>query len=368
MGRPGRGATVAAVLALLAPVSACDASINADESVLLFPTAAHFADPADSWEIPIHAWVFEAEDDSLWRAALVAQAAALLRLDGQAPENDLFRQRAWMFLVDNERGQTVQLRVGDRDVSIGPTGANGHVQGLVRIGRAELAGVAENGWVAVETVLDAGDPRRFAGAAQLLEPDGVSVISDVDDTIKVSDVADMQALLANTFLREFRPVPGMAALYRRWAGAGVAFHYVSSSPWPLYPALAGFLDAEDFPRGSFHLRTIRLKDESFFNLFQAPEAFKIPTIEGLFNTFPGRRFVLVGDSGERDPEIYGEIARRFPEQIVHVFVRTRPDDTEASARMDAAFAGVPSDLWTVFYDPAELADFSIARRTEAVTW
>lgn len=229
---------------MLSPLSACSASIDDDETVLLFPTAAHYEGSADAWEIPVHGWVFEAEGDSSWRAGLVAQAASMLGLDPGATDNALFRERGWMFLVDNERGQTPDLRIGRRDVALGPTGADGHARAVVRIDRAELADVPDDGWVPVEAVLAPGDPRRFAGEIQLLGCCGVSVISDIDDTIKISEVADRRALLANTFVREFRPVPGMPELYRRWAASGTAFHYVSSSTWQLYPALAAFLDDE----------------------------------------------------------------------------------------------------------------------------
>lgn len=351
------GAVIAAAMAIMSPLSACSASIDEDETLLLFPTAAHHADSADAWEIPIHGWVFEGEGDSLWRSVLVAQAAVILGLDRSATENALFRQRAWMFLVDNERQQTVDLRIGPRDTALGPTGADGHARALVSIDRAELADTPENGWVRVEALLASGDPRRFAGEAQLLERAGISVISDIDDTIKISDVTDRQALLANTFLREFRPVPGMPDLYGRWAASGAAFHYVSSSPWQLYPALAAFLDGEGFPRGSFDLRQFRLKDESFFDLFQESDAYKVPAIAAIVGRYPGRRFILVGDSGERDPEVYGEIARRFPEQVVQIFIRDIFTGAGPVGRMDAAFAGIPQHRWTVFRNPEELAGY-----------
>ena len=99
-------------------------------------------------------------------------------------------------------------------------------------------------------MLRRGDTRRFTGRVQLVEPQGRSVISDIDDTIKITGVGDPQAMLANTFLRPLRPVPGMATLYRQWADRGAVFHYVSASPWQLYAPLADFLAAEQFPAGT----------------------------------------------------------------------------------------------------------------------
>ena len=66
-------------------------------------------------------------------------------------------------------------------------------------------------------------------------PEGLSIIW-YRDTVKVSNV-NKRELLANTFLREFTPIEGMAALFRRWGRAhGAVFHYVSASPWQLWAA------------------------------------------------------------------------------------------------------------------------------------
>ena len=143
-----------------------------------------------------------------------------------------------------------------------------------------------------------GDDRRFASVAFLLADSGVSVVSDIDDTVKISEVRDKQKLLRNTFMHEFQAVPGMADTYRTWAAAGAAFHYVSASPWQLFDPLDAFFKAASFPAGSLHLKQFRWKDSSFFSLFQDPVAYKKPIIAGLLTRYPHRRFVLVGDSGE----------------------------------------------------------------------
>src|SRR6185295_2069331 len=98
------------------------------------------------------------------------------------------------------------------------------------------------------------------GQAYLLPPTGESVISDIDDTLKHSQVACKKTLLANTFLRPYETIPGMAGVFRDWWAEGAAFHYVSSSPWQLYEHLAAHLADEGFPTGSFHLRHFRLRD------------------------------------------------------------------------------------------------------------
>ncbi len=264
-----------------------------------------------------------------------------------------------MFLVDNERGKKLEVRLGGQRFGLARSEANGHFTGRLGLRRDWLAGLAGDAWLPVEAVMPEDDRRRFTGRVQLLRPEGFSVISDIDDTIKISVVTDKRELLANTFLREFRDVPGMARAYGRWAEVGAAFHYVSSSPWQLYPALSEFMARKGFPPGAFHLKSFRLKDRTFFELFAAPEDTKIPTIESILSAFPGRRFVLVGDSGEKDPEIYGTIARRYRDQVAHVFIRDVSPENEQWERFAAAFSGLPESSWTVFRDAEVLAQFDL---------
>ena len=188
-----------------------------------------------------------------------------------------------------------------------------------------------------------------------LEDEGVSVISDIDDTIKITEVRNRTATLRNTFLREFQPVPGMADVYRSIARSNQAtFHYVSASPWQLYEPLAEFVRAKSFPAGTFELKQFRWKDRSALDLFASPEKFKPGVIEPLLKQFPKRKFILIGDSGERDPEIYGVLARKFPNQIIHIYVRDVTNEPRDSLRYRKAFRDVPDSKWQSFRDPGEI--------------
>lgn len=195
----------------------------------------------------------------------------------------------------------------------------------------------------------------YGGQVHLLESTGLSVISDLDDTIKVSEVLDRDKLLRNTFLRPFVPVEGMADAYRAWMiHDGAQFHYVSSSPIQLYVPLSEFVQASSFPAGTFHLKEFRWKDESFFNLFASSVEHKLGVIEPILRRFPQRRFVLVGDSGEKDPEIYGALARDFPAQIFRVLIRDVTGDPRESDRYSNAFREVPDVKWSLFKNAAQL--------------
>jgi hypothetical protein len=338
------------LLALLAAAGArAGSTLDADQELILFPTSAHLEGASDTWRVPLHGWVFEPERHSAWRALLVHELAA--RLSPTAAQDRLFRQRVRLFLVDGERGRTVRLQVAGSETTLGPSDSGGHLRGEVRVGPGAARVFAPDGWLGVAAALPAGDERRFAGRVQLVATEGLSVISDIDDTVKVSQVLDRRELLANTFLRPWRAVPGMAELYRRWADRGAAFHYVSASPWRLEPALSDFLREQDFPAGSLHLRAFRNQERSALQLAGDPASFKTPTIESIIRDWPGRRYILVGDTGEQDGRVYASIATRFPEQVLHVALRR----VEGAPPLPEALTRLPAHRWTVFSDPAELA-------------
>jgi hypothetical protein len=343
---------VLSVYPMLAPASA--SSLKADEDVIIFPTAAHLDLESNSWVVPVHGWVFEPADDSIWRSVLVDELLEWLELRPDLKNKEIFRSRARMFLVDNERGKTFDLESAGLDFRTLPSSSNGHFRQALQINRKRAAIHLDGDWLSFEIDTETTGGRKFEGRVQLIPPKGLSVISDIDDTIKISSVLDREELLINTFLKKYQPVPGMPEVYRSWAKEGAVFHYVSGSPWQLYPFLTDFMSREGFPPGSFALRSFRIKDRTFFNLFASPEETKIPAIESIVTRFPGRRFILAGDSGERDPEVYGEVARNHLDQIVRIFIRDVTGGDVSIERLEKAFSGIGRDRWKVFRDAEEL--------------
>ena len=129
---------------------------------------------------------------------------------------------------------------------------------------------------------------------------GISIISDIDDTIKITGVLDgKDTILQNTFFRKARQVPHMSEVYQNWASIGAHIHYVSNSPWQVFPALSEFMTQQHFPQGSVHLRNVGTGDL----LRNKPGKHKLEVISAILRDFPHRKFILVGDSGEMDPEM-----------------------------------------------------------------
>lgn len=334
--------------------------IAADEEVLFFPTSGSFDPESGEWSIPINGWVFERETDSIWRSALFGVLISALDLDENAAVNEVFRRRAGLFLVDSESGKKLSVRIGGKTFCLDKSTGSGQVAAVVKVEKERFHHTGGITWADFETVLPPGDGRKFSGQVQLVSPEGVSVISDIDDTVKKSEVLDKSELLANTFLRKYEAIPGMAAVYRKWEEAGASFHYVSLSPWQLYPSLAEFIKEQNFPLGSFHLRTFRLTNKTVLHILGKPEWLKPEAIEEILSRYPKRKFILVGDSGEMDPEVYGEVARKHPDQIVHIAIRNVTGQTADDSRYKTAFADIPTERWTIFSDPANLTEIAVS--------
>lgn len=335
---------------------AASSTVKKDEEVIFFPTAAHLDAESGEWILPIHGWIFEPEKDSILRNVLL-EVLARISEKFFVKEGDFdkkrFEERLRMFIVDNERNKRISISVQGQTFAMKPSQPNGHFYGEVRIPAADLKGSVSY------QAMDVKGDRQFEGVGHLLEPEGVSVVSDIDDTIRDSQVLDKKKMLEKTFLEEFEAIPGMSGAYNAWLEQGASFHYVSSSPWQLYPFLWEFLKVEKFPGGSFHLKLIRLKDASVLNFFKSALETKVPIIKKLIQRFPKRKFILVGDSGEYDPEVYGIIGRQFPDNLLHIYIRDVTSKVAKTERFQEAFKDIPPHKVTVFTDTGVLKNLKI---------
>ena len=341
------------------PVAALrrNSPVRADETVLFFTSAA-WPSPAKagSWEVEIHGVIFEEEK----RPELSAILVTLLGLNRESltkPEQAILQQRIALFMVDHERGKSLPVRAGQSLHVLPETGPNGHFRHTVTLSADAMAAGAVSSVLPLTALTPPGDERQFAGCACVLA-DGPQplVISDVDDTIKITSVRDRAAAKLNTFCRPFQAVPGMAELYGKWQQQnGAGFCYVSGSPWQLYRPLERFRTEQKFPAGSWHLKHLRLADpETVRAFFAAQTNFKLQAIEPLLARWPQRPVVLVGDSGEQDPEIYATLARRHPQRIARIFIRDASGGTLEAGRCRKAFEGIAAEKWQLFKDPADL--------------
>jgi phosphatidate phosphatase APP1 len=149
-----------------------------------------------------------------------------------------------------------------------------------------------------------------------------AVISDIDDTVLQTHVTQKLKMIwvtlsGSAFTRI--PFEGTSALYRALSvgasgGASNPIFYVSKSPWNLYDFLVDFMDYHELPRGPLLLRDVGLREAP-------PIDHKTAAVNRLLETYPSLPFILIGDSGERDPDIYLETAARYPGRVRAIYIR-----------------------------------------------
>jgi phosphatidate phosphatase APP1 len=153
------------------------------------------------------------------------------------------------------------------------------------------------------------------------------VISDIDDTIVPTGATRFWEMLKTTFLGNAQtrvPFPGVAAFYQALSKGLVGhennpFFYVSSSPWNLYDFLRELMHVHNLPQGPLMLRDIGLSRDHFFAGSHTEH--KLVQIERIFDIIRDIPFILIGDSGQHDAEIYLQVIRDFPGRVKMVYIR-----------------------------------------------
>jgi hypothetical protein len=343
--------------------------LSDDQRVVLYRTYAYFDQQNGVWKVPITGFVYQMGRESMRQRMFLRVLQQILNTDEDLLKtNDVFEDRIRGFLHVPQRGKSLVFRLGDSGLTAtGRSKRSGHIRCSANLSEHDVTSTLADSPtgqpeqpINYQVLLPPSDERQFASALEFIPPRGISVISDIDDTIKITQVAHRKQLLHNTFLNPFVTVPGMAQLYQSWKKSGAAFHYVSSSPWQLYEPLDELLTQSDFPTGSFHLRSYRFGDPTVVRLFLSRKRNKYKVIKSIFLRFPDRRMVLIGDSGEKDPEIYGKVARKFPRQIERILIRRVEGRPWTRKRVRTAFRSIPRELWQTFRVPTQIRELDFS--------
>jgi phosphatidate phosphatase APP1 len=205
-------------------------------------------------------------------------------------------------------------------------------------------------------LLEPAGPARATGQVLVPRDPQYAVVSDLDDTVLHSSATSLWQMAKLTLLHNAHtrlPYEGVAGFYQALQRGrdGEAYNpvfYVSNSPWNLYDLLEDFLDVHGIPRGPLLLRDWSLRT------LKAGETHKLAAIQALLDTYPALQVVLVGDCGERDPEIYRQVVLGHPGRVLAVYVRDVAPERHAAVRAIAAeLAGHGVDL--VFSPDTEAA-------------
>jgi hypothetical protein len=312
----------------------------------------------------VHAYVFERERRPGARYAF----EQYLDIDVDALSLDQrknYHDRTSLMLIDAERDKQLFLQ-----------GESGHAMQLQRTDSEGVtsssawlpftAQAKNSGWITYNV---SGPNQRFTGRAQIVPDLGTSIISDIDDTIRDTHVLDTREMLMNTFVRQLKAVPGMAALYQSALRTqGVRIHYLSNAPHALYPLLQQFFTEAGFPEGSVHPRAISASSAGWAKLFKADllDSHKAKVIKSLVQDFPERSFVLIGDTGEQDPAIYGAIARKYPQRVRMILLRDVTGEARDSPRYIKDLRAIAPAKWQLFQKASALtlADLKLKQASQ----
>jgi len=354
--RPGLATNL---LSHLGPWNPIPHQITSNDTVWLLDNTAYRSAKNNEWQAEFVAAEFD-KDTGVEVSTVVADVAEKLGLGkGDAAEATI-QERLIPFVQAVLPARVVHLDfAGQRELKLGPSGRNGissDIRALPEFGSGEVVTSVPrvpqgtNGILEMKTVY--------------AEPEGWGLISDIDDTIKVTQTSDPIGILRSTFVSEPAAVEGMPELYQfiqRIITPSAPFFYLSASPYNLYQFLRGFRD-KFYPQGTMILRDANWMNLSglLSNLTLGTQAYKVDRMEKINSWLPRRKMICIGDSTQSDPEAYGEIYRKYAGWVKLILIRKVTDiasvgiqEKNEPKRFESAFKGIPDDIWHVFETPEE---------------
>ncbi|KAH6673363.1 hypothetical protein B0J14DRAFT_481518 [Halenospora varia] len=349
------------LLSYLGPWNPFPKEITDKDTVWLLDNTA-YRSANGHWQAEFVAAVFD-QNSGVEISTVVADVAEKLGIGKGDVQEATIRERLMPFVQEILPGRVVQADFAQKpevpDLKLGPGGRNGissdikplpHFEGGAVVHTAAKVPQGANGVLQMKTVY--------------AEPEGWGVISDIDDTIKVTQTSDPIGILRSTFIDQGTPITGMPELYaylQTLITSTSPFFYLSASPYNLYSFLS------DFRRKHYPQGTMILRDSSWMNLAGllsnltlGTEEYKVDRISKINSWLPRRRMICIGDSTQSDPEAYGQTYHKHPGWVHLILIRKVKDiaaiGIEAKnepKRFERAFAGVPKEVWHVFEDPQE---------------
>jgi hypothetical protein len=317
-----------------------DEGIAADENVVFYPSLGMNPDDGTDCKIEVRGRIFEERRlQGLTNIALTLAGVPhgrdptefLGRLANEEEALRLFKERVKQFILDGEGNEQFDIAITGEFVKYPASDSQGFfgffkpwlMVSATKI-RTQTQG-NDSRWVSYTTT-SKNRKRTFEGRSLLLRRHGVIVVSDIDDTIKVSNVPEPRELIINTLFRPFRHTPGLPETYKAWAENNADFIYLTNSPYQLFEPLTKYLQDEGhYPAGAYYMRLVGFDDlmrsiaehlcvDARVGVKENPKKHNlIPVLEA----FPERKFVLVGDSTELDAEIYVDLyqGKNFPSKF-----------------------------------------------------
>ncbi len=283
---------------------------------------------------------------------------------GAKPGRKLEKARGWRsFTSSPVNNAVVHIQMGE-SVTQTRTDRSGYVD-------CRVNGDLQPGWGKVRLSTEGSAP--VEAPIRVVDPAvKFGVISDIDDTVMVTALPRPLLAAWNTFVLDEHArmaVPGMAVLYERLvtANAGAPVIYLSTGAWNVAPTLSRFLSRHLYPAGPLLLTDWGPTPDRWF---RSGQEHKRNTLQRLAREFPDIRWLLIGDDGQHDPEIYSEFAHAFPDNVAAVAIRRLSPTQAVLAGAVPGPAGSPEAVGsggkTWFSAPDGAGLWSLLRDTDVV--
>ncbi|KAI1087900.1 hypothetical protein F5B19DRAFT_486350 [Rostrohypoxylon terebratum] len=299
--------------------------VTDEDTVWLLDNTAYRNEGTGKWEAEFVSAAFS-QRSSCTVIDAIRSVAGKIELDEKDPNYPTIEKRIWPFLRDIKPGTQVKvLHRGNTPLKLGPGGRNGISSDTKGLPTGE-------GGKLTPTFADV--PQGADGVLEMktfyAEPEGWGVISDIDDTIKVTQTSDPIGILRTTFVEKPEPIAGMPELYQfiqSLVKEKSAWFYLSASPYNLYPFLRDFRQ-QNYPHG-----TIILRDASWMSLpgllttlTLGTEDYKVDRMEKVHSWLPRRKMICIGDSTQvilirkvEDIAAIGIVAKNEPDRFEKAF-------------------------------------------------
>ncbi|KAK6455794.1 uncharacterized protein RJT20DRAFT_145874 [Scheffersomyces xylosifermentans] len=291
--------------------SATDQAINQLASEKLKPDVLHDSDTSD-----VESTSSDLSKNELPLDPLHSKSSTASSLSNE----DLIKERLAWFIARSIPNAPLTIVVGSEEVhgEIAEKGIytdeNGNFETTVEV----------NYTPSVVQVRATTDDTIFSFQNIMLVPsDGIGLISDIDDTVKLTGViGDKREMMTSLLLKDVSSwnIPPVIKWYDAlYKASHVDFHYVSNSPWQLFSTIDQYFKAVNLPIGSIHLK--QYTGNIISSLMEPTLSRKKRSLDKIVKDFPNKRFICVGDSGEYDLEAYVELAKANPGRIISINIR-----------------------------------------------
>lgn len=225
------------------------------------------------------------------------------------------------------------------------SGSNGYLLPGNETGSIQTVNVFTNG-------TDTGNATSY-----LVPERGFTVISDIDDTLRVTQIYEPATALMNTFAYAFTPWLNMPSIYANWSSSipDFHFHYLTTTPEQVTPNYMSFI-LDTYPPGSFDTRPL--------NFSNADETLSVRKylLEKIFQTYPQRKFILMGDTSNSDVmKDYPAMVTEFPGQVQCILLRniSATDSGDKFPYDTSGFQGLNQSMYMFYQVPNDLMNLDI---------